>query len=746
MKISRRYPSDERTILKDRPRLSNGAMCILKALAFTVLGISLSSAAPPNVIMVLVDDLGWHEFGCYGNTFNASPNVDKLASEGVRFTNAYSSSPVCSPARATLMTGQMPVRNSITEYLDDNYVEFLDPTKFVSVARTLKNKGYHTGLIGKWHLDGHLMNGSINTGAGSPAKNGFDEVLCNESSRIGSGDYFFPYFFLPGLKQRIFPTESLIDRMNLEATDFITRNKANPFFLYLSHFAVHNQLDATDSMVALFNAKRSTAGTKTSPTENPYLAAMVKQVDNGIGQILATLKANGLDNNTIVIVAGDNGGDSRVTDNGVLREGKSHLYEGGIRVPFVARWPGTFPAGTVSQTPISFIDFYPTITALTGATLPNGQIMDGVNITPLLEKTGNIAQRDLYWHYPMVVPHFLGGNSAGAVLQGDYKLIHFYDSDKMELYNISTDSSESHDLATDSLALLNSLAQKLHKKLTECLFNETFPDDFNDKDPADWTTFGGTWSAATGQYSSTAGAGVKVITDHRYFTDLVYQAEVSVAGGVGTAGIICRAGNAKTGLDAYRGYFAGINAQTDIVTFGKANNGTWTLLGSKAKTMDTAATYLLRIVAIDTLFKIFVNDTVTPVITVSDRSFDGGLLGLRSDNIPATFENVFAKGMMGGGVTALLPDIKNKIALNKPIAIVMNQGDRLQIFINPTTQAENMDAEIFDMHGKLVHNFGQVQVGNSGVVLDMASGTLSGIHLLRVSNGVRSETIKVVLK
>jgi hypothetical protein len=316
----------------------------------------------------------------------------------------------------------------------------------------------------------------------------------------------------------------------------------------------------------------------------------------------------------------------------------------------------------------------------------------------------------MFWHYPLGAPHFLGGTSAGAMLQGDYKLIRFYDTDKLELYNISTDSSETRNLAIDSASLLSSLASKFHKKLTECLFNFNFPDDFNDKNPADWTTYGGTWSAATGQYTASAGTGVKAITDHRYFTNLQYQAEVSVAGGVGHAGIMCRVSNGKLGVDAYRGYYAGINAQTDMVTFGKANNGSWTLLASKSKTIDTATFYLLRIVAVDSIFKIYVNDTLNPVLTVSDKSFDGGLLGLQTNIIPAVFDNVMARGLQDGSVgTSLVPGKSHKRVPQASGTLMLKQENRGRIFIKTGDQPETGNGAVYDLQGKRAPDLSTVQ-------------------------------------
>jgi arylsulfatase A len=727
---------------------------LLVALFFLLQKPASAQPTKPNVIMILVDDLGWHEFGCFGNAFNESPQVDSMARHGIRFTNAYSAAPVCSPSRGAIMTGEVPVETGITDFMDDNFVEFLDPARFVSLARTLKNNGYHTGIIGKWHLDGHQDGaGLVNTGNGRPALNGFDEVICNETKRIGSGDYWYPYAHLPGLAQKIFPTENLVYRMNLEATQFITRNKSTPFFLYVSHFAVHTTLDAPDSLVAHFNAKRATPGTNVSPTQNPFLAAMIKQVDEGVGQILSALKDNGLDSNSIVIITGDNGGERTVTDNGVLRGGKSYLYEGGVRVPFIARWPGKFASGAVCSTPINLLDFYPTIVALTGATLPANQPMDGLDISRLLMQTGTVPNRDFLWHYPRAVPHFLGGASAGAILHGNYKMIRFYDNDSLHLFNLSTDISEAKDLAADSLSLVRSLASALHAKVTGYLHNFTFQDNFSDKDPADWqTTFGGTWSATAQNYTVTAGAGPKAITDHKYFTNLMYQAHVIVPGGAGNAGLVVRANNCKNGVDAYRGYYAGINANTKVVTFGRAVDGVWALLGQKAKQIDTNTAYLVRVVANGPQFKVFVDDTVSPLLTVSDSTFDGGLIGLRANNIPATFDDVFAIGLSPDSGTVAVSETPAALTGEKEVRLpsrtfMVSHGNRsVRIHFFAANKLRMIMFSLFGITGKTVHNaFAAAEVSQNSCVLRLASGVASGFYGVRIWHDGQSETVRLLV-
>jgi len=299
----------------------------------------------PNIVFILADDLGYKELGCYGNRFNETPNIDNLAKEGVRFSQAYSSAPVSSPYRAALMTGQYPARIGITDYLRPNSGNFLD-TNYVTLPEALRNNGYHTGIIGKWHLTGHIFNNAPTEIP--PEKQGFDEVLSSETIGIGNGTYFHPYHFNPGLKKKLpGQKEFLVDRMNNEAVDFIERNYKKPFFLYLSHYAVHTMLHGKPEDVDYFR-KKSNSGTSPFSKENheddpykkwpsdyfasgnnPHLAAQLKTIDHGIKLIRAKLRELGIENNSIIIFTGDNGGETRVTSNSPLREGKSTLYEGG---------------------------------------------------------------------------------------------------------------------------------------------------------------------------------------------------------------------------------------------------------------------------------------------------------------------------------------------------------------------------------------------------------------------------------
>ena len=407
---------------------------------------------PPNIIFILADDLGWGEPGCNGNTFNETPNIDRMAKEGVRFTNACSAAPVCSPMRTSFITGQHPARVGITDFLRADDPNYLRPGPG-SLANVLKTAGYRTGLIGKWHLMGDYK-----TRRGDPKLHGFDEVICSETSYIGPGYYWHPYKHLTGLPARE-PGEYLTDRLNQEAVDFIGRNAGKaPFFLYLAHYAVHTRLDAKPAVLAKYQAKPGASQKK----NNPALAAMLETVDTGVGMILEEIRKRGLDRETIVIFNSDNGGETNVTTNAHLHGGKSMLFEGGIRVPLVARWPAQIPAGAVNEDPVVSTDFYPTLLELAGAKAPAGHVLDGVSIASVLRKPkGHLKARDIFWYYPLAADHFLGGKSAMAMRNGQWKLIEFLNTGKRELYDLAADPSEKNDLAGAKPELTRAMGARL---------------------------------------------------------------------------------------------------------------------------------------------------------------------------------------------------------------------------------------------------------------------------------------------
>tara|TARA_B100000809_G_C15106808_1_gene519073 strand:+ start:528 stop:2006 length:1479 start_codon:yes stop_codon:yes gene_type:complete len=425
---------------------------------------------PPNIIFILADDLGWAELGCYGNSFNETPNLDRMARQGVRFTEAYAAAPVCSPYRASFLTGQYPARHGILDYLRPNTASPLS-IDHVTLAEMLSKNGYATCMIGKWHLSGYRYHGAARELRATD--HGFDEELASEVKGVGNGANFWPYVFrtqpirwLNIRENRLGKEEYLVDRMNHEAVQFIERNRKRPFFLYLSHYATHSILNGKPAIVEKYRRKhppgKSTRkrcylcqdagqqgdpGNHWAPDHNPHLAAMLESIDDGVGMILEKLKELKLDHNTLVVFSSDNGGESQVTSNAPLRGGKSSLYEGGIRVPLVVQWPAVVPAGKTCSTPTSNIDFYPTFLDTAGITPSAKQKLDGRSILAHLKEPGDIPRTTpLFWHYPLARPHFLGGHSGGAIRKGPWKLIEWFDTKKVELFNLQDDPSEKNNL------------------------------------------------------------------------------------------------------------------------------------------------------------------------------------------------------------------------------------------------------------------------------------------------------------
>ncbi len=432
---------------------------IILAIFFATDAQASQKRKPPNIIFILADDLGWAELGCYGSTFNETPHLDKLAKQGMRFTQAYAAAPVCSPTRVAFMTGQYPARVGITDYLRPGDTKHLSPD-YVTIAERLKAAGYVTGLIGKWHLTGYRNHGAVEI---SPDKQGFDEVMVSENRGIGAGSYFFPYHFNKEIKQRLKGKEYLVDRCHLEAVEFIERHKERPFFLFLSHYAVHTKLVGKPALVEKYAKKKEAGKSFRAKRNNPHLAAQLESIDNGVGMIMQKLAELGLADNTLLIFTSDNGGESRVTINGILRAGKSTLYEGGVRVPLIARWPNVVETNTVCQVPTMTIDYYPTFLEAAGLKANPKHQVDGLSLLPLLREpdTEKWKRDTLYWHYPLKKPHFLGGRSSGAIRKGDFKLVEDFTTGKLELFNLKQDPGERKDLAP----MMPAKVRELHEEL-----------------------------------------------------------------------------------------------------------------------------------------------------------------------------------------------------------------------------------------------------------------------------------------
>ncbi len=428
----------------------------------------------PNILFILIDDLGWRDLACYGSAFYETPNLDRLAVEGMNFTDAYAACPVCSPTRASILSGKYPARVGVTDWIDWGlrihpargklvdapYIDHL-PLVETSLAAALKQGGYHTWHIGKWHLGGETT---------FPEQHGFDVNLggCKWGSPYNG--YFSPYD-IPGFENGP-EGEYLTDRLTDEAIQLIEKNDEKPFFLNLWYYSVHTPIQAKPEHIEKFERKAKELGIdqiepfeigEPFPTEHkqhlkvtrrvlqsdPVYAAMIYALDENIGRLLATLERTGQAENTVVIFTSDNGGlataEGSPTCNAPLSEGKGWMYEGGTREPLIVRWPGTINPGTSCGVPVTSPDFYPTLLEI--AELPSRpeQHVDGVSLLPLLKGAESLERDAIFWHYP----HYgnQGGTPGSSIRTGDYKLIHFFEGDRLELYNLRQDIGEDHDLA-----------------------------------------------------------------------------------------------------------------------------------------------------------------------------------------------------------------------------------------------------------------------------------------------------------
>ncbi len=414
--------------------------------------LAAEAAGPrPNIVFILVDDLGWADVGSFGSDFYETPHIDRLARQGMRLTRAYAACPVCSPTRASILTGKYPARLKLTNFIPGGrqlanarvltapFRQQL-PLEEVTLAETLAAAGYTCGHVGKWHLGdrGFL-----------PRDQGF-HFNCGGCGAGGPADYFYPQWTrnipIPEGK----PGEYLPDRLAEEAVGFIERNKDRPFFLHYADYAVHIPMQAPEDRIQKCRAKAAAhPGTR---QDNPVYAAMVGSTDRSVGRLMETLDRLKIADRTIVFFFSDNGGEATpegphtpATTNWPLRAGKGYLYEGGIREPAVVRWPGVVRPGSECAAVVSSIDFYPTILEMAGAAGEPGHTPDGVSLVPLLKETGTLKRDAIYWHYP----HFSnqGGMPGGAVRQGPFKLIRFYEDERVELYDVEKDIGEKEDLA-----------------------------------------------------------------------------------------------------------------------------------------------------------------------------------------------------------------------------------------------------------------------------------------------------------
>jgi len=408
-----------------------------------------------NVVLILIDDLGWKDVGCCGSTYYQTPQIDRLASEGMRFTNGYAACNVCSPTRAAIMTGKYPARLLLTQWLpsgrwnpkrhkmrEGRYISNL-PLEEVTIAEAMREAGYRTAFMGKWHLGTETYY--------YPEHQGFD-VNVGGRDYGAPGGYFYPFkgsWKIPTTGKTLHKDspvggkkgDYLVDRLAEEAEAFIRESAGKPFFLVLSHYAVHTPLQGKPKKVACYEKVP-----KDRRQGKPAYAAMVESVDDSVGRVMRTLRDLGLEDRTLVIFTSDNGGFAGATDNAPLRANKGTNYEGGLRVPVIVKWPGHTRPGSTSDEPVISTDFYPTILEATGQDLRPHQHVDGKSLTPLLEGEGGFTRDALFWHYPHYNRH-PQSHPSGVIRAGDWKLIENYETGQVALYNLVDDVGETNNLA-----------------------------------------------------------------------------------------------------------------------------------------------------------------------------------------------------------------------------------------------------------------------------------------------------------
>lgn len=424
-------------------------------LACCFISISAIASTKPNIVLIVADDMGWNQVGYNGSTFYETPNIDRLASESVRFDQAYSSNPVCSPTRAAIMTGKNPARLHITDYIPGAlfpYARLLQPEiapglpmEETTLAELAKTQGYVTGHFGKWHLnkDKNYVPGRDK----DPASQGFDEVMTTVKPEPETDPASDAHHAL---------------EITRRSVDFIQRHRAEPFFLYVPHHVVHRPLIEMPTAVSKYKAKPGAD----LDINNPIMGAMIETLDTGVGEILGTLSELGLEHNTIVVFVSDNGGLEMLQDQAPFRGGKAMIWQGGIRVPMLVKWPGKVSPGSVSDLPVISEDLFVTLAKAMGVEqLP--QDLDGENLVPVSEGADSVSREALFFHYPHY--HHLGYLPAGAVIADNFKLIEWFEPSIMgeagafTLYQIDVDPGEEHDLSAAHPGKVTELAQMLRK-------------------------------------------------------------------------------------------------------------------------------------------------------------------------------------------------------------------------------------------------------------------------------------------
>jgi arylsulfatase A-like enzyme len=477
-----RYRTDDiNDICSRRSFLQKTGLGLATMAAYQRVASPAADRKQPNFVFILADDLGWKDLGCFGSSFYETPHLDALAARGMRFTNAYAACPVCSPTRASIITGKYPARMATTDWFGAPQPEGVDrhgtgkkpllPAAYheqvaleeVTVAEALGESGYRTYFAGKWHMgrEGYF-----------PEDQGFEVNKGGHHKGSPPGGYFSPY---KNPKLQDGPDgEHLPGRLARETVQFIETHQDEPFLAYLSFYSVHTPLQSTpelkqkyaDKATGVQGERWGKEGERKSRLvqDHAVYGGMVEAMDTAVGTVLDALERLSLDDNTVVMFMSDNGGlstsEGHPTSNLPLRAGKGWLYEGGIREPMIISWPGVTEPGSVCDEAVTSTDFYPTMLDMAGLPLRPTQHVDGLSITPFLKQEGPVPDRPIFWHYP----HYgnQGGSPGAAVRLGDWKLIEFFEDDRYELYDLQNDLGEQNNLASKQPDKVKELATLLH--------------------------------------------------------------------------------------------------------------------------------------------------------------------------------------------------------------------------------------------------------------------------------------------
>lgn len=484
-----------------------GVVHALRGVACGVLTIALSTPSASqtpipqsfNIVLITIDDLGYNDIGPYGETFADTPSLDRLAAEGMTFTDGYAAAPVCSPTRAAILSGRYGPRTGVTRVIVPGYevptpestnTRLLPPAAAMNLApdppglaELLRRAGYRTGHIGKWHV------GHFGSGGTEPTTLGFDEAYA--WSNLSYGRWYATSFVggvlgvLPEAVQRFFDwSEYTVPALAGEAVAFIERNRDTRFFLQLSHYTVHDPVQARPETLEKYRARLAERGREPDARHNPHFAAMLEEMDESVGSVLDALDRLGLAERTVVVFTSDNGGlvtrpttrmiallwetewpHTPSTDLAPLRGGKGTLYEGGIRVPYIVRWPGVTPPASTSGVIVHSIDLLPTFASIAG--IPSDEVpadVDGIDLSPVLRGGGgSVTREEVFWHYPFYPTDYPGFTPAAAIRRGRYKGIYFYEGDRFEVYDLERDVGETRDIGNVEREVADLLRRRLRE-------------------------------------------------------------------------------------------------------------------------------------------------------------------------------------------------------------------------------------------------------------------------------------------